>query len=58
MKELTKDEMKQVIGGLSDVLSDDDVPGCKGNTCNSTQECRDINAGSCWPCSDGTHHCG
>ena len=51
MKKLSKDEMKMVMGGLEDVIPEiGDEPGCKGNTCKT--------AGSCWPCSDGTHHCG
>ena len=59
MKKLSKDEMKKVMGGIEDQITEDDqMFGCKGLTCKTSQECKDVNAGSCWDCSDGTKHCG
>lgn len=54
MKKLPKEEMKKVMGGYES----DESPGCNGLTRTTSQECREVLAGNCYSCSDGTKHCG
>lgn len=63
MKELSKEEMKKIFGGQSNESPEpggDDFgcPSHDGLSCTTTQECRDVNAGDCHTCNDGTKHCG